>query len=144
MRHSNGFICRLINTIKGRLSMTHDEQTFQELLSKEQLMNLFSCFHDLKNIIKPIENLTSDMILLVVLFELLIFGVSAGHWKGVWVLSGAFCMLSEADNVKQVRKVKIVLCCSAGALLSTTVCLVVVWGVWGLSGVSGCCVRSPR
>ena len=52
-----GFIFRLINTIKGRLSMTHDEETFQELLaltckersrvrarrgghiSKEQLMN---------------------------------------------------------------------------------------------------------
>ena len=27
------FICRLISTIKGRLSMTHDEETFQELLA---------------------------------------------------------------------------------------------------------------
>ena len=100
--------------------------------------------------------MTSDMILLVVLFELLIFGVSAGHRKGVWVLSGGgvwvlsggvsgyclghFACCQRPIMSKQVRKAKIVLCCSAGALLSTTVCLVVVWGVWRLSGVSGGCL----
>ena len=85
------------------------------------------------------------MILLVVFFELLIFGVSAGHWKGVWVLTEgggvSGCCLGHSACCqrpimsKQVRKVKIVLCYSAGALPSTTVCLVVVWGVWRLSGV---------
>ena len=58
-------------------------------------------------------------------------------WEGVWVLSGYclghFACCQRPIMSKQVRKAKIVLCCSAGALLSTTVCLVVVWGVWVLS-----------
>ena len=34
-----------------------------------------------------IKDLTSDMIILVVLIEVLLFGVSARHPGGVWVLS---------------------------------------------------------
>ena len=101
--------------------------------------------------INPSQDLTSRMIILVVLIEVLIFGVSARHPVGVWLLSvvssGCLegirresgcclrvvsCQQKEVVS-KQVGKVTSVL------LLSCHQCLQML-SVLGVSVVSGGCV----